>query len=70
MEVRETRDSDSLDALREEWESLLERCSSATIYQTWEWNQAWWQAFGKGKQLRLVQILRDGQLVGIAPLYV
>lgn len=70
MEVRESHDLHSLTALRKEWDSLLDRCGDATIYQTWEWNEAWWRSFGRGKRLRLVQVRHQGQIAGIAPLYV
>src|SRR5205085_1086318 len=60
----------SLQSLREEWDGLVERCSSATIYQSWDWNEAWWTAFGKGKSLRLLLLRENGLLIGIAPFYV
>ena len=69
MEIQEVDAPDALRALREEWEGLVERCPTATIYQTWEWNEAWWRAFGAGKQLRLLLIRDREELLGIAPFY-
>ena len=70
MEIQEVLDPDSLRTLREEWDFLVDSCSTATIYQTWEWNEAWWNAFGGGKRLRLILVREAGRLVGIAPFYI
>jgi CelD/BcsL family acetyltransferase involved in cellulose biosynthesis len=69
VEVQEVRDPNGLAGLREAWDDLVERSERATIYQTWEWNEAWWEAFRRGKRLRLLLLKREGALVGIAPLY-
>lgn len=69
MEVVEACGRDSFDYLWGEWEGLISRCSRATIYQTPEWNEAWWGAFGRGKRLRLLQVRQEGRLIGLAPLY-
>ncbi len=70
LEVIESRSSDVFAALEVEWKELLERCERATIYQTWEWNEAWWTVNGRSKRLRLLQIRDRGRLIGIAPFYV
>ncbi len=61
---------DALGPLESEWRALVERCERATLYQTWEWNEAWWSSFAGGKRLRLLLVRDGGALVGIAPLYV
>jgi len=35
--------------LRPEWDDLAGSCERATVYQTWEWNEAWWRFFGPQK---------------------
>ena len=70
MDVAETHDPSAIAALCEEWTDLVERSENATIYQTWEWNEAWWRVYGQGKRLRLITVRRAGALIGIAPLYV
>lgn len=70
MEIIEARDPEVFDRLRPEWDALLARCERATIYQSWEWNEAWWHAYGRGKRLRLLEVRDGNELVGIAPLYV
>ena len=58
-------------ALEPQWQHLAAACSAATVFQTFEWNAAWWQHFGRllGRRLRLVTF-RDSQgtLIGLAPL--
>ncbi len=70
MRIEEAHGGHVFASLREEWESLLARSERATIYQTWEWNEAWWQSFGGRKRLRLLLARENGALVGLAPLYV
>ncbi|MGH8064690.1 MAG: GNAT family N-acetyltransferase [Candidatus Entotheonellia bacterium] len=67
MKIVETRTAEALTALRDEWNELLERCDRATIFLSWEWNEAWWRYFGHGKHLLLLQVREHGILVGLAP---
>src|SRR5437016_4692981 len=70
VEITVVTDRDSLAGLRDEWNDLAERCPTSTVYQTWEWNEAWWRAFGRGKRL-FVLLARDrNKLLGIAPFYI
>jgi CelD/BcsL family acetyltransferase involved in cellulose biosynthesis len=39
-----------------------------TLFQTPEWNRAWWEAFGRGRGLRVVGVESEhGELLGLAP---
>ena len=67
MRIVETRTAEAFTALRGEWDALLERCDRATIFQSWEWNEAWWRHFGRGKRLLLLQVREHGTLIGLAP---
>jgi len=53
---------------REQWERLLESSGCDIVYLTWEWQRAWWEAFGKG-QLLLITGERRGKVVALAPFY-
>jgi CelD/BcsL family acetyltransferase involved in cellulose biosynthesis len=70
MKIVETRTAEAFTALRDEWNELFERCDRATIFQSWEWNEAWWRYFGHGKRLLLLQVREHGTLVGLAPFYI
>lgn len=58
----------SLDGSRAAWTDLAARQDN--VFSTWEWGQAWWSAYGAGRQA-LVHEVRDatGRAVGILPLY-
>lgn len=70
MKTEIHKDTSGFDALREEWNPLV-RCSvTNTLFLTWEWQTAWWDAFGAGRSLYLLAMRDDaGSLVGIAPLF-
>jgi len=70
VEVQEVRGGDAIFTLRDEWDDLVTRCERATIFQTWEWNEAWWRTFHGGKRLRLLLFRQNGTLVGLAPFYI
>lgn len=62
---------DSVPALEElvpEWRHLWERCPSATVFQSPEWLLPWWRYVGGGT-LRVLALRADGNLVGLAPLF-
>ena len=70
MKVEIYKDTAGFDALREEWNPLLQRSATNTLFLTWEWQKAWWDAFAAGKSLYLVAMRdQEGALVGIAPLF-
>lgn len=60
---------ESAEALRREWDGLLEEYPGTTPFCTWEWLASWWRAYAKDDQL-LVLAVRDASsaLIGLAPL--
>jgi len=57
------------DAVREEWNRLVDGVEDATPFQTWEWNHALWRHFPapQGHKLKLA-LFRDGErLAAILP---
>ncbi len=48
---------------------MLSQSSSDTVFLTWEWMVSWWKSYGAGKRLCILKIERDGDLIGLAPLY-
>ena len=51
MQVSTVTDRAGLEALADEWRDLAESCVTSTVFQTYEWNAAWWRHFGGGKRL-------------------
>ena len=61
---------DEVDNVAAAWAELAERQTTSRIFQTYEWHQCWWNAFGANHELFVVLCHKNGQLVGIAPLMV
>jgi hypothetical protein len=57
------------EALRARWEGLLTDTQGASIFQTHDWHEAWWESFGAGHELQLL-LISDGEdkLLAIAPM--
>ncbi len=52
--------------LERRWSDLIDRCPTASIFQTPEWVSSWWKHFGSGRLL-ILAVSRGGRLVGLAP---
>lgn len=53
---------------RHEWNALVQRSATNTIFQTHQWASAWWKTFGERHKL-LYMVMEDaGQVRGFAPL--
>jgi CelD/BcsL family acetyltransferase involved in cellulose biosynthesis len=70
MRIEVHSESGGFWALKPEWNDLLQRSSSSTLFLTWEWQSTWWKHLGEGSLLLLgFRSEDDGRLVGIAPLF-
>jgi CelD/BcsL family acetyltransferase involved in cellulose biosynthesis len=70
MNLRLLESEDAFELLSAEWRSLLDQNQPAFLFQTPEWQVTWWETFGSGCDLYIIEV-RDqaGTLLGIAPLY-
>lgn len=69
MRIEWFRDPEIFARLEPEWNTLLTRSATDTIFLTNEWQRTWWECLGDG-ELYLVTVREDdGTLVGIAPLF-
>ena len=57
-------------ALRQDWNPLLARSWSRSVFLTWEWIEAWWQTYHVGFDLLVLVARQAGAVCGIAPLVV
>jgi len=56
--------------LEPDWDALVERSASATVFLTWEWLRPWWRHFARrGDELAILAAREGDTLVGLAPLY-
>ena len=71
MRIESFQSPDVFASLKPEWNELLRRSTSDTLFLTWEFQSTWWFHFGAGLELRVLTArCDDGRLLGIAPLYV
>src|SRR5207249_12204493 len=57
------------DAMQADWNQLHDLLEVSSPFQTWAWNRAWWNHFGEGRALLILEIRQAGRVVGIAPFF-
>jgi CelD/BcsL family acetyltransferase involved in cellulose biosynthesis len=55
---------------RDEWNALCALNETNTVFQTYEWFDSWWAAFGADDELFFVVVRRAERIVGFAPLMI
>ena len=61
---------DEVPGLAAAWNAVVDRCPSASVFQTFEWHRCWWDAFGGDSELFIVLAFSGNRLVGIAPMMI
>ena len=69
VELTVYQDATAFDELKPEWNSLLARAPINCVFYTWEWQSTWWDAYQPG-ELLILTCREDGELFGIAPLFI
>ncbi len=70
LQITVVEDPAALWSRRDEWNALVERSTTSTIFQTCEWHASWWKALGRQARPLVLWAEAAGQVVGIAPLMV
>ncbi|MDQ6818214.1 MAG: GNAT family N-acetyltransferase [Actinomycetota bacterium] len=60
---------DDAEAIAPQWDALVARLSGS-LYMTFSWCQVWWRHYGAGRELRLIMIHADEELVGVLPFFI
>ncbi len=60
--------SESFDSIWSLWEQILPECVTDTVFVTPWWHKTWWDNFGGSRELRILSVYDDDDLLGIAPL--
>ncbi len=68
MDISAYNDDSAFGALQAEWNPLLQRAPVNQVFYTWEWQKTWWESYRPG-ELRILACHQNGQLVGLAPLF-
>jgi len=69
VEIREVTTLAGFDAMQADWNQLVDRLQLPAPFQTWEWNRAWWNHFGEGRALMILEFRQAGRVIGIAPFF-
>lgn len=69
MEITAYTKASAFEELRADWNPLLRRAPLDHVFYTWEWQKTWWDAYRPG-DLRILACHHEGQLLGIAPLFI
>ena len=68
LEVREIRSFEELMKLAPRWLDLLTKSGEDDVFLRPEWIGSWWRIWGDQHEMCSLMVLRDGEVVGIAPL--
>src|SRR5262249_26782958 len=71
LQVSALTEKADFDALREEWDQLVDDSDQGNYFLRWYWNRLWWHTYAPpGSHLYLVACRDEsGRLVGLAPFY-
>lgn len=59
-----------LNALRPQWRELHSRSPAASVFNSWEWQTAWWKWYGDGRPLHVLVASDNNAVAGILPCFV
>lgn len=68
MEIKAITKFEDFLCLEDTWNNLLEKSQNDIVFLRHEWFKSWWLGFGEGKQLFILVIWEEEDVVGIAPL--
>jgi CelD/BcsL family acetyltransferase involved in cellulose biosynthesis len=67
LTIERVRDLEALEAVRSEWDGLLEKNEVKTIELAFDWQISFWKHFNKNAELFVLVVKESGSLVAIAP---
>jgi CelD/BcsL family acetyltransferase involved in cellulose biosynthesis len=68
VELIERREQIPLTA--QEWNDLVSHNETNSIFQTYEWFDAWWQTFGSAHELFFLLLRREGRVIGFGAMMI
>lgn len=70
VDIMMVEDPAALWARRGEWNALVDRSATHTVFQTLEWQRSWWSTLRGDARLLVILAEAAGELIGVAPLMV
>ena len=68
LQIEVITDLERFDALAGEWDGLVNRSGMESLFLSQAWLRTWWEAFAGDKQLEILTLRNDGELVGAVPM--
>jgi CelD/BcsL family acetyltransferase involved in cellulose biosynthesis len=68
LHIELIRDRSAVPLAAEQWNALVARNETNTVFQTYEWFDAWWRAFGGSQELFMLLVLDGPVIIGFAAL--
>jgi CelD/BcsL family acetyltransferase involved in cellulose biosynthesis len=56
-------------ALRDPWRSLTRGQTQISVFLSWEWQYYWWKNYAAARELYLLAVSGEDQLIGFLPMY-
>ncbi len=67
MDVRVINDIDGLTAAGAMWRACLEKSGNDNPFLELEWVMPWWECYGEGRTLLVLEVSEKGQVIGYGP---
>lgn len=67
MQLKVITEAGDIPLSKDEWNALVFKNETNTIFQTYEWFESWWKTFGKNYSLYLILVYKDSVITGFAP---
>ena len=61
---------EQFERMRAPWNALLSQSAADSVFLRWEWIKAWLDTFRPEREIFILTVKRDEELIGIAPFYV
>ena len=68
LQVEVITDLDRFIGIAEEWDHLVDRSGMERLFVSHAWLRTWWEAFGGQRQLYIVLVRHDAELIGAIPM--
>jgi len=68
LKIRTITEVEEFASLKNKWNNLLNKTKSDNIFLTHQWIFTCWRYFGAGKELKIILIEENNEMIGIAPL--
>ncbi|MFH2138143.1 MAG: GNAT family N-acetyltransferase [Candidatus Omnitrophota bacterium] len=68
VKIHKITTDDGFIGLKDQWNELLSQSNNDNIFLTWEWLYSWWEVFKEKRELFILLVKENEEIIGIAPL--